>query len=178
MRRCPPIVGKEMFLSRVMLRIYVVFLCFLTLPSLAEPDDLLVQASEQARSSLPVFWHAFEANGGDPYTFEIKAKVAFEDGSSTIAWIGKLKRKKGGDIEGSIVRGPERLEYHSKFNSTVRFTNADVLDWGYRYETEQSAKIYGHFTTRLMLGTMPIQDQKMWKNTLSLQPLPPSAINK
>lgn len=160
------------------MRMYLVILFFSTISSVAEPGDLLAHASEEARSSLPIFWQAFEANGEDPYAFEIKAKFMLEDGSSEIAWIGKLKRLKDGDIEGSIMRKPENLEYHSEFNKTVRFTSADVLDWGYRDETEQSAKVYGHFTTRLMLETMPVRDQNLWKNTLSLKPLPSNFENE
>lgn len=131
----------------------------------ADSDPAMNAAIAEARRSLPDFWKRFDT---DPVVAETaKVKMAFDtpDGGEVHLWIRELRRE-GGAIVGILDNQPANLPGLAK-GDTVTIVQARLSDWRY----VRDGRMYGGFTTRVMVPRLPADQQAMYRQILSENPL-------
>jgi uncharacterized protein YegJ (DUF2314 family) len=141
----------------------------------AEPEDRVISsdpfqaemdaATAQARSTLPRFWAAFDRKGPDGFTL----KVAFrtDDGGWEHIWVGDLTRK-GGVIRGKLYNTPDNIKA-MRLGQDIEIDPAQISDWGYVVND----KLYGNYTTRVLVRHMPPEEAAPYAATLQPSPIEP-----
>ena len=135
----------------------------------AADDPRMAEAIETAQSHLArVVELGIDADGqGHP---ALTLKVAFPvEGGEEIIWVAGVSRK-GTEWTGSLANEPLHLTGLAA-GDTVTFDQGMIADWGL---VDASGKLFGHFTTRVLLETMPEDQAAPIRALLSEDPLPAS----
>jgi uncharacterized protein YegJ (DUF2314 family) len=129
-----------------------------------ESDAVMNGAIAEARRTLPVFWTLLEK---DPIVAASgKIKVGFETPNGPEhMWVRDVRR------DGKVVRGvldnrPIYLTTLGK-GDPVTVNPADISDWSYI----RDGRMFGSFTTRVMLPHMPAEQRAAYRKFLSDKPL-------
>jgi uncharacterized protein YegJ (DUF2314 family) len=138
----------------------------------AHQDDLIYPedqkaidaASAQARATLPTFWAAFDA-APSKQDFTIKAGMPTKTGPAEHIWI-QVSGRQGDEISGLLANEPFDIP-NLHLRSPVTVTTAQVSDWAY----PKGGKLYGHFTTRVLMPQMAADEQAQMKTALAPTPL-------
>ncbi len=160
----------------------------LALPGLAQdqaadaPTDQIVEvetsdaamstAIAEAQHWLPnVFAIAIGPDGtGHP---ALSLKVAFpvetDQAETEVVWVGEIIRGADG-FQGNLQNQPA---YMPELNAgdMVQFSEDMIADWGI---VSTDARLYGHFTTRLLIGGLPEDQAAQISALLSDDPVPAS----
>ena len=119
----------------------------------------------QARRYLPQFWAKFDQQpaGVDFYT----VKVAFptSGGGAEHIWVDVISHQ-GDVIVGKIDNDPEYRK-DLKIGQIVDVKAADISDWSYR----RDGKLFGHFTTRVLLKHVSPAEAEETRQMLAPTPL-------
>ncbi len=158
------------------------------LPGLAQdqaaeaPSDQVVQvdtsdaamsaAIAEAKSWLPnVFAIAIGPDGtGHPaLSLKVAFPVATDKADTEVIWVGEIKRTSDG-FQGSLQNQPA---YVPELNAgdVVSFSEDMIADWGI---VSTDARLFGHFTTRLLIGGLPEDEAEKVRALLSDDPVPAS----
>jgi uncharacterized protein YegJ (DUF2314 family) len=132
-----------------------------------DDDPLMAAAMDEARQSLPRF--LTEALGPDGQSIDGTAiKVRLEaDGSvpgmtHEIIWASPFARMDGG-FAALLANEPQALG-GLKAGDRVDFTEDQIVDWSY---SGPDGKLYGNFTTRVMVPHLSADEAAWLKDTLS-----------
>lgn len=132
-------------------------------------DPAMAAAVETARSHLArVLDTAIASDGTAHPALTLKVAFAVDDGEEII-WVATVVRD-GAEFTATLANEPLRLEGLAA-GDTVRFTEAMIADWGL---VGASGKLFGHYTTRVLLDTMPEAEAAPIRALLSDNPLPAS----
>jgi uncharacterized protein YegJ (DUF2314 family) len=128
----------------------------------------LSAASQQARAKLSYFWEHYDAQAADEYDFALKVAFPRKDGQSGTedAWVEKLARGPGAnDLSGELMVDPLYLG-DLKRGALMNFEERQVLDWAFL----RGEELLGHYTTRVMLLKMPVEQAEGLKSILGENP--------
>lgn len=129
-----------------------------------ESDAVMNAAIAEARRSLPTFWTLLEA---DPVVAASgKIKVGFDTpGGPEHMWVREVRRE-GAVVKGLLDNRPVWLKGVSK-GDPVTIDPADISDWSYIRE----GRMYGSYTTRVMLPRLPAEQREAYRKFISDKPL-------
>lgn len=129
-----------------------------------EGDAAMNAAIAEARRSLPTFWRLLEA---DPVVAASgKIKVGFDTpGGPEHMWVREVRRE-GAVVKGLLDNRPVWLKGFAK-GDPVTIDPADISDWSYIREE----RMYGSYTTRVMLPHLPAEQREAYRKFLSDKPL-------
>ena len=130
-------------------------------------DPVIAAAIETARSHLArVFDVGFQEGGTAHPALTLKVAFPIEDGEEII-WVAEAARA-GADMSGKLANDPVHLPGLSA-GDTVTFTEDMIADWGI---VGAAGKLFGHYTTRVLIETMPEDQAAAIRDLLSDDPLP------
>jgi uncharacterized protein YegJ (DUF2314 family) len=133
-----------------------------------EPDDPdMNRAIAQARETLPSFWRLFSTDRDVAETASLK--MAFpvpgtKDGNEYM-WLIDIRRD-GRTIKGVLDNQPESIR-NLKKGDTVTIDPERISDWSY----VRDGRMYGSYTTRVMLKHLSEQEAEEYLEFLSVRPL-------
>lgn len=134
-------------------------------------DPKMNAAITEAQGTLGIFL----ANTLGPKNISLEGsslKVSFDaaDYGDEIIWVSDFSHTSKGHYVGYLANEPHHLP--GKHNgSKVRFDTQQIRDWAYYGENGQ---LFGHYTTRVMVTTMPQKQAKPIRDMLSDHPVPES----
>lgn len=132
-----------------------------------EDDPVMAAAIETAQASLPlVFAAVLDAEGRAHPAFTLKVAFPVETGEEVI-WVSDVVRTPLG-FSAALANDPRHLAGLS-MGDTVTFQAPMIADWGLRAD---DGKLYGHYTTRALLATLPGEEAERIRALLSEAPLP------
>lgn len=121
-------------------------------------------AIAEARRSLPTFWTLLQT---DPVVAASgKIKVGFDTpGGPEHMWVREVRRE-GAVVKGLLDNRPVWLAGVAK-GDPVTVDPADISDWSYIRDN----RMYGSYTTRVMLPHFPAEQREAYRKFLSDKPL-------
>lgn len=134
-------------------------------------DRKMNTAINQARGTLDLFLaNVLDAKGKS--NADSSLKVAFQvdatDVGNEIIWVSGFSRNAKGRFVGFLANEPNHMPA-KHIHSKVRFTAQQIRDWGY-FDAE--GKLFGHYTTRVLVKTLPDNQAKPILDLLSDYPVP------
>ncbi len=125
----------------------------------------LAAATDQARAKLGYFWEHFEAPEVDEYDFSLKVAMPRRDGQTgnEDVWVENLAS--GDKLVGELMVDPKYLG-DVKEGAIVEFTDPMILDWAFL----RGEELVGHYTTRVMLPRMPVEQAEGLKSMFGENP--------
>lgn len=107
-------------------------------------DDAEMNAAiAQARQTLPTFWKHLEANPDIDHSLKVGLPTA--SGSLEHIWVANIQPE-GDKVLGRLANAPVDLP-GLEAGSPVTFTRDQISDWSY----VKDGKMYGHYTTRVVV---------------------------
>jgi uncharacterized protein YegJ (DUF2314 family) len=147
-------------------------------PAMARVDDTVIYVGEddremnaaiaKARETLPVFWAWFDQAPDATQAAILKVGYPNTRGGLEHIWVGNITRKDG-VIRGVISNEPEAVPGLA-YGQAVIVDPAAISDWGYT----KDGKLWGNFTTRVMVTRMKPDDAQQYVDMLSPQPIEPN----
>jgi uncharacterized protein YegJ (DUF2314 family) len=134
----------------------------------AQSNDAEVNAAiAEARGNLPRLWQLFESRPSDIDMYSLKIAFPTSGGGAEHIWIEVVSRD-GDNIVGTIDNDPE-YRPDLKLGMTVHVKASQISDWSYR----RGGKLFGHFTTRVLVRRMQPAEAADTLKLLSPTPLEP-----
>jgi uncharacterized protein YegJ (DUF2314 family) len=130
-------------------------------------DAVVNAAMEEARASLPAFWKAYESTDGTREKFVLKVRLESPSGMAEHVWMGVTGRQ-GNVVHGLLANEPAGIP-GLHLRSPLSVTTDKISDWGY----ERDGKLYGNFTSRVLIGQMSAEDKEALERMLSPTPVEP-----
>lgn len=134
-------------------------------------DPVMNKAIGNAIGSLDLFLNAVSNTSGH-FHADGSLKVAFvvnsADMTAEIIWVDNLRLKKNGQFTGRLANEPNAMP-GLKHGSKVRFSKDQIRDWGF-FASDQ--KLYGHYTTRVLVKQLPKDQAAGILSVLSRKPVP------
>ena len=125
-------------------------------------DAEMNAAIAAARKTLPVFWKHMQDHAGEPSS--LKVGLPTSKGHEHI-WVSDIEAK-GDKITARLANDPDDLP-GLKLGSPVSFTEAQISDWAY----EKNGKLYGHYTTRVVIKHIDPAEAAQVRAMLSENPV-------
>ena len=141
-------------------------------PEAAYQRELAV-AKDAARGSLPVFWDRFGLPDAGDYDFSLKAAFPRRDGQPGVeeAWVENVARAPD-RIVGELSVQPRFLG-DLKEHAIVDFQENQIVDWAFM----SGDRLFGHYTTRVMLPQMDAVQAEWLRPLLSGTPAPEKRVD-
>lgn len=131
-----------------------------------EADDAaLNEAMRRARETAPNFWAKFEGNTPGATEYAVKLGMTGQDGFKEFIWANPIRRE-GDQIVARLANQPDHLQPLA-LGSEVRVDQSLLADWTY----ERNGRLYGHFTTRVLMPRMTPEERAQVEGSLSPEPL-------
>lgn len=125
------------------------------------PDDATMNAAiAEARAGLPRFWELFQA--GDGSDFMVKVGFPTPDGGNEHIWVGDLQRAADGSLSAVVQNEPHNVP-SIRFGERANFDEAWISDWA----LTRNRRMYGHYTTRVVVGSLPPEEQAQYAGFLA-----------
>ncbi|QNP41917.1 YegJ family protein [Lysobacter solisilvae (ex Woo and Kim 2020)] len=121
----------------------------------AGEDTEMNAAIAKARGSLDEFLALSRKPPKGARNFKLKVKFSDANGNEHM-WVVPFKQH-GDDFSGTLANEPEMVRTVQAWQ-TVRFSRADITDWGY----ERDGKQFGSFTVCVMLTRMPAEEARAY----------------
>ena len=133
----------------------------------------LAAAKDAARASLPVFWDRFALPDAGDYDFSLKAAFPRRDGQPGVeeAWVENVARAPD-RIVGELSVQPRFLG-DLKEHAIVDFQENQIVDWAFM----SGDRLFGHYTTRVMLPQMDAVQADWLRPLLSEMPAPEKRVD-
>jgi len=132
-------------------------------------DEALNAAMKQASDTLEVFWAKFEGKPPGVSDYVIKLGMTGQDGFQEFIWADPIRRE-GDQVVARLANEPVHLR-GLRSGSEVRVSQSLIADWSYA----RNGKLYGHFSTRVLLPKMTPEERAQVEGQLSSTPLEPNA---
>lgn len=133
----------------------------------ADDDAEMNAAKAQARQTLPVFWKHLEAHPDIDHSLKVGLPTA--SGSLEHIWVANI-RPEGDKVLGRLANAPVDLP-GLEAGSPVTFTRDQISDWSYA----KDGKMYGHYTTRVIVKRLDPAEAAQVVAMLSENPVEPDA---
>lgn len=160
--------------NRLILSFIMLILVFLTGCLGVKDDDTVINVSsddkemntaiEEARESLSHYWSVFDNPEEGESDFALKVKIEDGNGSSEHFWVVDIY-KENGKIYGAISNEPQ-LVNNVEFGEKIEIIEDNISDWSYFKDN----KMYGAFTTRVLLKYLSDEEAQEIKDMLSEKP--------
>jgi uncharacterized protein YegJ (DUF2314 family) len=126
----------------------------------------LSAAAAQARAHLSYFWEHEQAPTDAEYDFRMKITLPRTDGKAgdTQAWVESVARD-GARLSGQLAAETPELP-GMKQGEVVEFTEPQIVDWAFF----SGEKLYGHYTTRVMLPNLPPEQAEAMRSMFGENP--------
>lgn len=137
--------------------------------SFENTDTEMNSAMATAQATLPVF--LARATDAEGYGADgALVKVAFIDdyGDPEIIWVGPFLWDRGDGFAGLLANEPRALG-NLRGGDRVDFTRDMIRDWSW---TGPQGRLWGNYTTRVMLAQMDADTQAQMNAILSPDPVP------
>lgn len=134
-----------------------------------QADAKMTAAITEAQNTLPRALTLLPATG-KAYHPDLLLKVAFprNDGmGNEIIWVSDLRSTGKNRFSGRLDNAPNYLT-GKRLGSKVRFSLDQVADWSIL----AGGRLWGNYTTRVMLPQLPAEDRRYFKTILSDRPIP------
>jgi uncharacterized protein YegJ (DUF2314 family) len=128
-------------------------------------DAEMNAAIAAARKTLPVFWKHLEAHPEMAEDHSLKVAMPVDGGGREHIWVGHIQAQ-GGKITGQLANAPDSLP-GLKLGSPVSFTQDQISDWSYT----KGGKLYGHYTTRIVIKHIDPAEAAQVRAMLSENPV-------
>jgi len=136
----------------------------------ATDDANMNDAQEDARRSLPDFLaHKLDETGtaAEGAMVKVGFPITSEDGENDeVIWVGPFS-KSGNTFTGALANDPVYIG--GAYGDEVTFTQDMIRDWMYQGE---DGKLYGNYTTRVMLPELTATQAAQISQLLSEDPMP------
>ena len=137
--------------------------------TLAAGDAAMSDAEAAARRHLDRFLaHVLEPDGATTHGAAVKIAVPTGDGHAEVIWVTPFARISEDGFLGVFANAPRDIPGASA-GDAVRFHREQVRDWSF---FGPDAKLYGSFTTRVLLPHIPREDAARIAAALSDLPVP------
>ncbi|WP_457645927.1 DUF2314 domain-containing protein [Profundibacter sp.] len=163
------------------LRTLFATLAFLASPAMAQADDPTVlwaapdpemaAAFENANDTLDLFLdNTLDRRGIAPDHDNLKIAVPVNAAgiANELIWVSQIHRISDTDFEGRLDNTPQNIT-GKHYQSRITFTRDQIRDWGH---LSFDGKLYGHYTTRLLLTSLPREKALEILQILSPDPVP------
>ena len=136
----------------------------------SDEDPKMNAAIAEARKTLPQFLNYAFANGNKAAS-NTSLKVAFptKTNGAEIIWVEALQRKTASSFQGQLANAPNWLPGKTR-GSSVSFTTDQIRDWN--VVDPSTGKLFGNYTTRVMLPHLAADQRRQIKAILTSKPLP------
>ncbi|MBI1360890.1 MAG: DUF2314 domain-containing protein [Alphaproteobacteria bacterium] len=126
----------------------------------------MAAATAEARAHLGYFWRHESAPEDSEYDFRLKVSLPRRDGQPGDAqvWVEAVA-KEGGAYSGQLAAETAELPGVER-GETVDFTEAQIIDWSF----VSAERLYGHYTTRVLLPRMPPERADAMRSMLAENP--------
>ncbi len=126
----------------------------------------LLAATLAARAHLPFFWTHEQAPTATEYDFRLKVSLPRKDGlpGKAQAWLDRVARD-GAALSGQLAAETPELA-GLKQGDVVDFTEPQIVDWAFF----SGEKLYGHYTTRVMLPKLPLEQADAMRSMFGENP--------
>jgi uncharacterized protein YegJ (DUF2314 family) len=133
-----------------------------------DEDKAMDAATEQARATLPVFWAKYDAAKPGETMFLVKVGMKHHKDGVEHIWMNVADHSDQ-KVVGYLANEPEYLDgLHA--GSRVEADVADISDWAYGED-----KLYGQYTTRVLLKYMSPAQRAEAMESLAATPLEPQS---
>ena len=127
------------------------------------------EAEATARAQLDLFLsNVVTAEGVAHEQAAVKVAIPTDDGNAEIVWITPFAMLGGGQFVGILANAPRNIQ-ESEEGDAVHFDHAQVRDWSF---VGQDDKLYGSYTTRVLLPHLNSAQAEQIGAYLSDAPLP------
>lgn len=128
----------------------------------------LATASDQARAQLGWFWERFAAPAPDEYDFLVRADFPHGDGPDDVEslWVEVTARTPETDAITGFLASEPLIVADLKKGDPVTLSGEDVIDWAFF----QGDQLLGHYTTRVQLPRMPVDQAEALRSLLGENP--------
>ena len=131
----------------------------------ADSDAKMSAAIAQARKTLPVFWKHLQAHPEMADSNSLKVALPADGGGHEHIWVSHIQAK-GDQITGRLANEPNGLPGMS-LGSPVTFKQDQISDWTYK----KDGKLYGHYTTRIVIEHIDPAEAAQVRAVLSENPV-------
>ncbi|QGX98952.1 DUF2314 domain-containing protein [Roseovarius faecimaris] len=133
----------------------------------ATSDAEMQAAVARATDSLDLFLrHALDAQSRSVPDAGVKVIVPIDDTLAEVIWVAPFART-GQSFFGYLQNEPEHMEGY-QVGDSIRFGQDQIADW----YLSRDGKVFGNFTTRVMLPHLSEEDRAWLSEMLSDQPIP------
>ena len=133
----------------------------------ADNDNAMNAAQSQAQDTLPKFFQRVLSDDGHLLQDAgVKVAVPTSNDGLEIIWVSPFMKENNGFV-GLLANDPESFE--GQVGDPIAFSADQVRDW---YVFGDNGKMYGNFTTRVMLADMSPELASQIQDMLAPAPLP------
>jgi uncharacterized protein YegJ (DUF2314 family) len=133
-----------------------------------DPD--MSRAVSQARAQLDVvFSQLTDGAGGLHPALNLKASLPVNQHGveAEVIWVEGLTLEDG-VFTGTLANSPAYMPGY-QLGDHVRFTRSQIADWSV---LEADGRMYGHYTTRVLIDRLPREEADQIRDLISPQPMP------
>ncbi len=131
-------------------------------------DVRMNAAQDEAQSHLDTFLaYVLDENGVGQNGSGVKVAMPIEGDGVEVIWVSPFGVRDGAFV-GLLANQPQNIEGHNA-GDTVQFERSQVRDWFFYGE---NGKMYGSYTTRVMLPDMSEDTAAQISEMLSIDPIP------
>ena len=133
----------------------------------ADSDAAMNAAQTLAQNTLPTFFqHVLSADGHMLQDAGVKVAVPTPNDGLEIIWVSPFMKENNGFI-GLLANDP--ANFQGQVGDQISFTADQVRDW---YVFDDTGKMYGNYTTRVMLADMSPELANQIQAMLAPTPIP------
>ncbi len=130
-------------------------------------DVQMNKAQAAARASLDHFWAIKDADPSNAEIHIIKVGLPTNSGTLEHIWVEDISRH-GATYKGTLANEPYDLANGLGYGDKVKFTARQISDWAY----SENGRMRGHFTTRVLVKSLPRDQAAQILASLHESPLP------
>jgi uncharacterized protein YegJ (DUF2314 family) len=129
-------------------------------------DSAMLKAIKDANATLPQFWRWLDRHPEHASFASLKVGLKVEGGGSEHIWFGDLRRD-GSTVYGRAQNRPAYIA-NLQQGDEIQIDLSAISDWS----IETDDKIYGNYTTRVMLETADAPEAESLRTRMAVPPVP------
>ncbi|MCB2136455.1 MAG: DUF2314 domain-containing protein [Rhodobacteraceae bacterium] len=137
----------------------------------ATDDPAMVRAYDGAAATLPAFLDrsgALTGTAGPLFSVKIAVPVDDTGMDDEVIWVSNVRIRRNGKAEGTLDNEPVAMP-GKHAGDRIKFHLDDIRDWSL---IGADQKLYGHYTTRVLLDHMDGAQADALRRILSENPVP------
>ncbi|MEM9709003.1 MAG: DUF2314 domain-containing protein [Pseudomonadota bacterium] len=137
--------------------------------TLAASDAAMSDAEAAAQRHFERFMgHVLLPDGATGHGAAVKVAIPTGNGHAEVIWVTPFARTSTQEFLGILANPPQNIE-NAEMGDAIRFKRNQVRDWSF---IGSNSKLFGSFTTRVLLPHIPQQDAAKIAAVLSELPIP------